>query len=257
MYKYYSTERPVSLETYPKPKDNKPINIHNFDIKTYIQEIKCEAYGYIEYEKPLTSKQVKAYELVISDKIICLAGESGSGKLTIAELLEKEGYNYIQSYTTRKPRFKNERGHIFVENEPLWLKERGLNYYGIIAYTKFDNNSYWATKEQYQGKGTSIYVIDPIGVKTLREKVKDTEIVVIYLKTEKWIRACRMWHREYDNSPCIWPQPHDWDDIGGEIKQRINNDRKAFKIVSCNYCIDANRKVDEVFKDVKSVIEER
>ena len=29
------------------------------------------------------------------DKIICLVGESGSGKSTIAELLEKEGYNYI------------------------------------------------------------------------------------------------------------------------------------------------------------------
>lgn len=28
------------------------------------------------------------------DKIICLVGESGSGKSTIAELLEKDGYNY-------------------------------------------------------------------------------------------------------------------------------------------------------------------
>ncbi len=48
-----------------------------------------------------------------TDIIICLVGESGSGKSTIAELLEKEGYNYIKSYTTRKPRYKGERGHIF------------------------------------------------------------------------------------------------------------------------------------------------
>ncbi len=63
MYKYYSTERPVSIGTYPKPKDNKPVNIENFDLKTYVPEIKAEAYGYLEYEQPLTSKQVATYEL--------------------------------------------------------------------------------------------------------------------------------------------------------------------------------------------------
>jgi hypothetical protein len=63
IYRYYSTERPVSIGTYPKVKDNKPVNIENFDLKTYVDEIKCEAYGYLEYEKPLTSTQAATYEL--------------------------------------------------------------------------------------------------------------------------------------------------------------------------------------------------
>lgn len=63
IYRYYSIERPVSIGTYPKVKDNKPVNIENFDLKTYVDEIKCEAYGYLEYEKPLTSTQAATYEL--------------------------------------------------------------------------------------------------------------------------------------------------------------------------------------------------
>ena len=63
MYRYYSTERPVSLGTYPKIMQNRPVNIENFEIKTYVPEIKREAYGYLEYECELTDKQVSAYEL--------------------------------------------------------------------------------------------------------------------------------------------------------------------------------------------------
>lgn len=193
------------------------------------------------------------------DKIICLVGESGSGKSTIAELLEKEGYNYIQSYTTRKPRFEGEKGHIFVKSNGIIdakLNSQILDD-NIIAYTFFNGNHYWANKEQYQGKGISIYVIDPVGIQELLKKVKDAEIVIIYLKTERWIRACRMWHRKHKDSPCIWPEPHDWGDIDGEIKQRINHDIKAFKWVFCNYMVDANRKIGEVLEDIKEIIRKR
>ena len=63
MYRYYSTESPVSLGTYPKTKDNTPVNIKNFETKIYVPEISHEAYGYLEYENKLTDKQVSAYEL--------------------------------------------------------------------------------------------------------------------------------------------------------------------------------------------------
>jgi Guanylate kinase len=64
-------------------------------------------------------------------KIICISGESGSGKTTIAELLEKRGYNYIESYTTRPMRFQDEEGHIFVNMDrynkdkkvEIWLQK--------------------------------------------------------------------------------------------------------------------------------------
>lgn len=211
------------------------------------------------------------------NKIICLVGESGSGKTTLCQELEKEEYNIIKSYTTREPRYEGEYGHTFVSRDEIldrYLPKFDLNsiakdeavkyilteekkFTPIIAYTFYNGEHYFATKEQYQCKGTSIYVIDPAGIKDLLQRVKDAEIVIIYLKTERWIRACRMWHRKYDNSPCIWPEPHDWGDIDGEIKQRINHDRKAFKWVFCNYVIDANRKVEEVLEDIKEIIRKR
>lgn len=63
MYRYYSTERPVSLGTFPKAKDNVPMNIKNFETKIYVPEINREAYGYLEYKHELTNKQIDAYEL--------------------------------------------------------------------------------------------------------------------------------------------------------------------------------------------------
>jgi hypothetical protein len=63
VYRYYSTERPISLGTYPKAKDNVPVNIENFNIREYVPEIGYEAYGYLEYEHKLTDKQIFDYEL--------------------------------------------------------------------------------------------------------------------------------------------------------------------------------------------------
>lgn len=62
--RYYSILRPVSIGTYPKPKDNKVLKIVNFDSRTYYKDIGREAWGYIDYEKPLSLDDVVKYELV-------------------------------------------------------------------------------------------------------------------------------------------------------------------------------------------------
>ncbi|OOM80107.1 AAA family ATPase [Clostridium sp. BL-8] len=178
------------------------------------------------------------------DKIICLVGESGSGKSTIAELLEKEGYNYIQSYTTRKPRFENEKGHIFVEHAPEvfdtidFSKEEILKN-GIIAHTYFDNNHYWATKEQYQNKGISLYIVDPEGVKEIKNDIKDSEIVAIYIKVDEEERRRRMLKKRDPQS----------------VKDRIEYDREIFKIVQCEYVINNNENIDDTVKLIKQIID--
>lgn len=61
--KYYSTQRPVTPGSFPKPKDNPVLNIVNFDEKTFVPEIGCKAWGYVEYEKPLTQQEIKNYEM--------------------------------------------------------------------------------------------------------------------------------------------------------------------------------------------------
>lgn len=66
MTKYYNTQRPIGPGTYPKPQDNKVIEIKNFDKKEKIEKENISAYGYIKYEKPLMPAAAKAYELTLA-----------------------------------------------------------------------------------------------------------------------------------------------------------------------------------------------
>lgn len=63
-YRYYSTQRPVSAGTYPKPKDNPAMLIHNYNERQYVTEIGRLAWGYIEYDKPLENADIDGYELI-------------------------------------------------------------------------------------------------------------------------------------------------------------------------------------------------
>lgn len=180
------------------------------------------------------------------DRIICIVGESGSGKSTIAEKLSKNNYNYIQSYTTRKQRYEGEKGHIFVDYEAYIestiTSEQKDN---IIAYTYFDGNHYWANRQQYRDKGASIYIVDPVGVLELKEEVKDAEIIVIYLNADEKVRYNRMCRRNH-NEDNIYDE---------EIYMRIKHDKKAFKVIRCDYVVDSNRELKAVLSDVENIIE--
>ena len=59
LYRYYSTQRPVAPGTYP----GKPKEIQNFDNREKVCDGRMEAWGYLDYEKPLTEKQMTDYEL--------------------------------------------------------------------------------------------------------------------------------------------------------------------------------------------------
>ena len=178
------------------------------------------------------------------DKLILLVGASGSGKTTLAKELEKLGYNIIESYPTRKEREKGEWGHIFLkgweQNCSFIISPNGeefFNHRQMIAFKKLYDEIYFATKEQYQGKGTSIYIVDPEGAEQVRENVKDAEVITIFLMTDEEVRR----HRMYDRS-------------SRDMFNRIESDREIFKTCKCDYVVDANREVEEVLKDVVGII---
>jgi guanylate kinase len=191
-------------------------------------------------------EKLKALEGVEKmDKIICLVGESGSGKTTVAEILQDQyGINVINSYTTRPRRYAGERGHIFVGIDDMPTLEE------MIAYTFFDNHHYWATKEQYQGKEITLYVIDVAGVKELKEKVKDAEIIAIYLKCDRNVRRDRMFKRIRDKNL-------DAETTNAELGKawdRLEHDKEAFKLIKCDYIVDANGSIEEVVSMVRGII---
>lgn len=66
MTTYYSTQRPIGPGTYPKPQNNKVIEIKNFDKKEKIEKEDINAYAYIKYEKPLMPAAAKTYELTLA-----------------------------------------------------------------------------------------------------------------------------------------------------------------------------------------------
>ena len=61
-YKYYSTQRPVDIGTYPK-SEREPVRIANFDRREDVEQGKFKAWGYLVYDAPLTAKQIYDYEL--------------------------------------------------------------------------------------------------------------------------------------------------------------------------------------------------
>ena len=64
-YKYYSTQRPVDIWTFPEPPDNKPMEIKNYDcdFRIPIPGEAFRAWGELIYAKPLIDKQMEDYEL--------------------------------------------------------------------------------------------------------------------------------------------------------------------------------------------------
>lgn len=63
LYRYYSTQRPVDIGTFPKPPGNAPVEIINFDERRMVEGGAMRAWGELAYLKPLTEKQMDDYEL--------------------------------------------------------------------------------------------------------------------------------------------------------------------------------------------------
>ena len=130
--------------------------------------------------------------------LFLFCGRSASGKTTIANMLsEKHGYVQVESYTTRKPRFENESGHIFVTEEEF------DNLGELAAYTYYNNNHYGTTFEQLES--SDIYVVDVPGIESLLEKLKEDKrpICILYFKTSAYNRIQRMIDRGDSDSMII------------------------------------------------------
>lgn len=161
----------------------------------------------------------------MTKNLYCIIGASGSGKTTITSKLEElYGLISIQSYTTRKPRFRNERGHIFI-TKPAFDKLPNK-----IAYTKFADNEYCATVDQVNN--CNLYVIDPKGVEELKNNYKGSKkIYTIYIDCRLTDRYNRMKSRG---------------NTYNEALKRIINDTIEFREYKdrCNFVVQNNNSND-------------
>lgn len=63
LYRYYSTQRPVDLGTYPKEPDNPLVGFLNYDDRISVEHGAYRAWGEVTYRTPLTTDQLIQYEL--------------------------------------------------------------------------------------------------------------------------------------------------------------------------------------------------
>lgn len=82
-YKYYSTQRPVDIGTFPR--EPKPDRIENFDSRITVENGTFKAWGYLVYKQPLTEAQMKEYELRAAP----------NNPLAATEMNTEQNYNMI------------------------------------------------------------------------------------------------------------------------------------------------------------------
>ena len=157
-----------------------------------------------------------------------IVGNSGSGKTTIVEELQKRyGLKAIESYTTRSPRYDGETGHTFVKINDLPPKEE------MVAYTYYNGNHYWATQNDVLTH--DLYIIDVPGINYFKKHYKgEKPYVTLQIYAPESICKQRMIDRG---------------DSEEDANNRIEYDRIAF----ANIEADAVFENDDLEKCIKEI----
>lgn len=63
LYRYYSTQRPIGPGTIPSASLFTPVEVVNFDGRTWVEANRMMAWGYVDYEEKLPDAALETYEL--------------------------------------------------------------------------------------------------------------------------------------------------------------------------------------------------
>lgn len=142
---------------------------------------------------------------------VLLIGESGVGKTTIADYMDRTyGLKQVVSYTNREKRFDGEVGHRFISERDI--EKIKQEYPNRVAETEYNGNFYFATKEQVEE--CDIYVINPSAVEEFKRRYSGDKIVKVVLLVDTPENKVKHMLCRGD---CI-----------AKINERLNYDRKEF-----------------------------
>lgn len=128
--------------------------------------------------------------------LLCILGRTASGKDSLVnKFCERTGLRQVISYTTR-PRRENEGDtHIFVDEADF----EQMNQANVIAaFTQIGEYKYWTTIDQL--KDADVYIIDYLGLKTLRElNLPNIRLISIYINVPDDVREYRALKKRKDD----------------------------------------------------------
>ena len=112
--------------------------------------------------------------------IVVLSGVSGSGKTTMASLLEKKGYNRSVSYTTRlmRPNEFDKVDYHFISEEEF---ERKIEANFFVEYVKLFGNYYGTGANRIKSDQNFVMCLSLQGYLAAKKKWKK-KFVGIYIK---------------------------------------------------------------------------
>lgn len=178
--------------------------------------------------------------------LFLFVGRSASGKTTVANMLEKDGYKQIASYTTRPPRYENEKEHTFISEDEYSKLEN------IVASTTYNGYHYCTTLEQIQN--ADIYVVDIQGVQTLLNNYKllNRQVYVIFFEANTYSRIQRMIERGDSDTAIVGRLLADEKENWYEQLYKIHDKcEHKFYITAIN----ANLELEAVYNGVKDFFE--
>lgn len=177
--------------------------------------------------------------------IIAIEGMTSSSKDTICKYIkEKYGIDMMVSHTTRPKRDYETQGkeHWFDTDEEFDKLDKNK----MFAYTKFPKTNYrYCTTLEDMKDDVMTYIINPDGVKSLMESKKrmDFDFISIYCNCP--IEVIRERAKKRGDKEEL-------------IDARIESEKEEFLDFyyknGYDYCIDTNRPLTEIYKDVDNIL---
>ena len=178
--------------------------------------------------------------------IFAIVGESGAGKTTLQDRLEKKGLNVVKGCSTRKMRKGEKEGNPYeFVSRAKYTKD--LFQKKIIESIEYNGNVYYTKKEEFVPNDINIVILEPEGLKQILKTFGDNNVTGVMLCADKKIRMKRMFQRG---------------DSVDEVKKRLKEDRETFKekYMLCDYKIDSNDEdedEEEMMYIILEVMEEK